>query len=104
MVQDWSLSAELRCVADGLRCIAEPPNRRQSPVDGDIAGRFDFWFDGGACRAETGLTRFLFVSGMTAQYPVTPGLNITFEFPNGARILLERVPPNCSLSNASGSD
>jgi hypothetical protein len=43
-----------RAVADILRCIAETPNRRERPDPGDLEGSFDFWFDGGAGKFETG--------------------------------------------------
>lgn len=37
-----------------LRLIAEEPNARRFPRPGDIEGKFDQWFDGGARLAHTG--------------------------------------------------
>lgn len=45
---------ELREVAALLARVCSPPNRRDRPQEGDLAGRFDFWFDGGACAQDTG--------------------------------------------------
>jgi hypothetical protein len=45
---------ELTEVAAILARVCSPPNRRDRPQDGDLAGSFSFWFDGGACAEDTG--------------------------------------------------
>ena len=37
-----------------LSLIANPPNRREHPLQDDPAGSFAFWFDGGAAEQHTG--------------------------------------------------
>ncbi len=50
-------------VAEILAIIAAPPNRRLEPAAGDLAGDFDFWFDGGAGRTHTGSQHYFFADG-----------------------------------------
>ena len=76
-----------RAVADILRCIAETPNRRTSPLPGDLKGSFDFWFDGGAGRFQTGYVEYTLDNGARATVgePV-PALSVSIDFADGTRV------------------
>lgn len=74
---------EESAVADILSAIGAPPNRREEPLPGDKKGRFDFWFDGGACEIVTGYSRYEFATGTTATVSTTPGLNVRITFADG---------------------
>ena len=51
-------------VLEKLSVICSPPHYRERPAHGDLKGRFDFWFDGGACSMETGgITTYQFKNG-----------------------------------------
>jgi hypothetical protein len=45
-------------VAGILATIPNPAHRRSSPIPGDLKGRYSYWFDGGACREDTGVTTY----------------------------------------------
>ena len=77
-------------VAEVLAVIADPPNRREQPIDGDLEGRFDFWFDGGACEIVTGHTDYLFLNGMKVKLPCARGLAIEIAFPDGRVVLVRQ--------------
>ena len=74
-------------VADVLRCIAEPRNRRTTPAPGDLVGQYDFWFDGGAARIQTGYVEYTLASGVRATVgaPI-PALSVSIFFPDGCRV------------------
>jgi len=78
-------------VADVLKLIANEPQRRSAAVTGDLAGQFDYWFDGGAAKIETGYIVYRFADGTTALVgnPI-PLLSISIEFPNGCRVRVEQ--------------
>jgi hypothetical protein len=78
-------------VADVLRCIAAPPNKRQQPIAGDLVGPFDFWFDGGAARILTGNIVYEFASGIhaTVGAPV-PALSVNIEFADGCKVRVQQ--------------
>ena len=84
--QGVSLSDVIRILA----LIAQPPNQRDRPVDGDLLGDYSFWFDGGACQFITGMTHYEFADGTTASTPVLPGLAIGITFPNGEVVHVEQ--------------
>ena len=50
-------------VAEILHLIAAVPHRREVPMAGDLPGTFDFWFDGGAGKIETGCVEYHFAGG-----------------------------------------
>ena len=75
-----------QAVADVLRCIATPPNKRDKPMLGDLPGKFDFWFDGGAARIITGWTEYEFADGTRAKVDSLEGLFVTVSFPDGPRV------------------
>ena len=73
-------------VARVLQLISEVPNKREKPQPGDLAGTFDFWFDGGACRIITGSTEYVLTKGIKVEVIVTPGLNVKIQFPDGRSV------------------
>jgi hypothetical protein len=80
-------------VARVLGCIAETPNGRSKPVQGDLAGTFDFWFDGGAGRVQTGNVEYEFSDGTRATVGAPlPVLSIVIEFANGCRVRIQQDP------------
>jgi len=71
-------------VAEVLTKIAAPHNRRSQPLEGDLAGDFDFWFDGGACRIHTGSQHYVFANGTHAHVVMpAPWLSVNVTFPDG---------------------
>jgi hypothetical protein len=81
-------------VADILRLIADTPGRRETAAAGDVAGEFDYWFDGGACRLETGVTRYVFTDGSRASVVVLPYLGVGITFPDGEEVsVVQRRDP-----------
>jgi hypothetical protein len=78
-------------VAEILRCIATPPNKRDRPVAGDLQGPFDFWFDGGAAKIQTGYVEYNFASGARATVgaPV-PALSVSIDFADGCRVRVQQ--------------
>jgi hypothetical protein len=71
-------------VAKVLDLIGSPPNQRDDPREGDLAGDFDYWFDGGACRIHTGSQHFVFADGTEAHLAApVPWLNVNVVFPDG---------------------
>lgn len=80
-------------VAEILAMIGSQPNRRQQPVKGDLAGEFDFWFDGGACRTHTGSQHFFFADGTEAHLAMpAPRLNMNVLFTEGEIVDIVQRP------------
>jgi hypothetical protein len=77
-------------VAQVLRAIFTLPRRKIASV-GDMAGDYDFWFDGGAGRIITGVTRYEFTDGVVALEGVIPRINMSIEFPDGQRVDIEQA-------------
>jgi hypothetical protein len=78
-------------VARILQCIAMAPNRRDKPTAGDVAGTFDFWFDGGAGSIQTGYIEYTFADGTRATLAAPiPALSVTIVFPNGCRVRIQQ--------------
>ena len=78
-------------IARLLRLIAKLPNKREEPVTGDTAGKFDFWFDGGACSHHTGVQEFVFHCGARAWVGTLPWLSVDIEFSDGRRVKIEQA-------------
>ena len=78
-------SVGLETVARVLNLIVRPPNKRTSPEPGDLEGNYDYWFDGGACRFDTGSTRYDFSDGTVAWGGscMDPKHLATVEYPDG---------------------
>lgn len=79
-------------VAAVLNVIAAPPNRRSRPQEGDLAGDYHEWFDGGAIRHVTGSTIYEFHNGIRARVDVLPRLSITIGWTNGRVVSIEQAP------------
>lgn len=77
-------------IARVLTLISARPNERNTPRPEDAIGDFDGWFDGGAFRAVTGYTDYLFVDGTHARVATLPYLNLALKMPNGASIMLSQ--------------
>jgi hypothetical protein len=77
-------------VAQVLQLIATLPNKREQPMPGDVAGKFDFWFDGGAGQLITGWTEYTLVDGARVKVGTTLALSITIQFSNGSRVRIEQ--------------
>ena len=79
-------------VACILSLMADPPNLRDHPEEGDIAGDFHAWFDGGAVRNDTGSKTFKFADGTTAWVALpAPWLHIQIVLPSGERVTVTQV-------------
>ncbi len=80
-----------RAVGEILLWIATVPNKRETPIVGDLKGSFDFWFDGGAAKIQTGYVEYQFYTGAIATVgaPI-PALSVTINFPNGSRVRVQQ--------------
>ena len=78
-------------LAHVLDLLAKQPNPRERALPGDLPGQFDYWFDGGACRVQTGWKEFEFLDGTVAELgsPI-PALYLKVTFPNGRRVLVQQ--------------
>lgn len=78
-------------VAHVLASIAAEPNRRSTAIAGDLVGEFDYWFDGGAAKVETGYITYRFSDHTTAVvgFPV-PALSVEIEFSDGCRVRVQQ--------------
>ena len=82
---------DARAVAKVLHLIATAPNRREKPLVGDVSGAFDFWFDGGAARIQTGYFEYKFADGTRATLAAPfLALSVTIDFPNGCRVSVQQ--------------
>jgi hypothetical protein len=60
-------------------------------VAGDLDGRFDIWFDGGACEMITGWHEYRFKDGTVAQVgSCIPVLSVTIIFADGRRVHVQQ--------------
>ena len=78
-------------VAEVLTLLSTRPNSRDRPIPGDLDGPFDFWFDGGSARIQTGWVEYALTDGtrVTVGAPV-PALSIVIDFPNGCRVRVQQ--------------
>ncbi len=79
-------------VAQVLNLIATKPNLRNRPLEGDLQGDFEQWFDGGAMRGDTGVNFYSFVDGTTASTGVTNWLCVSITFNDGTEISVMEEP------------
>jgi hypothetical protein len=77
------MATDFRALADILSSIADPPRLRRQPREGDLQGRFDEWFDGGATKIITGWKEYHFANGTVAVVPVSATLQADIRLPNG---------------------
>ena len=77
-------------VAQVLQLIATLPNKRTRPIGGDLAGKCDFWFDGGAGHIMTGWNEYDLTDGTRVTVGTVPALSVTIQFANGARVRIQQ--------------
>jgi hypothetical protein len=84
-------------VARVLQLIATTPNRRDRPIAGDLPGKFDFWFDGGAGQTITGWNEYDLTDGTRVVVATIPSLSVTIQFPNGSRVAVHQDSPTARI-------
>lgn len=84
-------------VARILQLIATTPNRRDRPTPGDLQGKFDFWFDGGAGQIITGWNEYDLTDGTRVVVGTSPLLSVTIQFPNGCRVAIRQDNPTARI-------
>ena len=77
-------------VAQVLQLIATMPNKRGQPIAGDLQGKFDFWFDGGAGQLITGWNEYDLADGTRVTVGAVPALSVTIKFLNGSRVRIQQ--------------
>ena len=85
---EHSLTTSSRAITGEIRYV-----EGERPGPEDLAGEFDFWFDGGACRQITGYTEYQLADGTVATNAVTPGLSLSIQFPDGRRVGIREHRP-----------
>ena len=71
-----------------LTLMSAPPRPRSAPVKGDLHGKFDVWFDGGAVKIDTGVSTYSFQDGATAATGSWLDLSMHITLPNGHVVTL----------------
>jgi hypothetical protein len=82
---------DYQALAHVLHAIRTCPNVRDRPITGDVVGQFDFWFDGGAGRIQTGMSEYEFTDGTRVSFHLGgPPLSHCFQvyFANGWTVQL----------------
>ena len=80
-------------VAQALQLVAVTPNKRETPIAGDLSGKFDFWFDGGACHVVTGWNEYHLADGTRVTVATTPLLSVAIRFSDGTRVNIQQESP-----------
>jgi hypothetical protein len=96
------MAIEISTVLQRLSSIHAPPNLRSTPKPGDLDGKFDRWFDGGALKVVTGWNEYHFADGTLAYVPTTPELQIEIRFPSGAYVTIserDQASPGFTMLN-----
>jgi hypothetical protein len=81
-------------VAQVLQLVATMPNKREQPITGDLLGKFDFWFDGGAGQIITGWNEYDLTDGTRVTVATIPALSVTIQFSNGSRVRIQQERPD----------
>lgn len=83
---------EEEAVARVLMRIASA-NRGERLIPKDLQGDFDFWFDGGAAKVETGFVVYHLTDGtrVTVGAPL-PALSLSIRFPDGREVKVQQEP------------
>ena len=71
-----------------LTLMSELPDQREEPHEGDLQGNFDWWFDGGAVKHDTGLSTYHFADGAKAITGTSLALGVSIELPDGRIIVV----------------
>ena len=82
-------------VAAILGVLAAPPNRRDEPIEGDLEGEYDFWFDGGACLMQTGFSTYEFADGteVVSHHKLPWRLDLEISFEDGRTVKIRQTGP-----------
>jgi hypothetical protein len=84
-------------VAAILLLVADPPNPRDRPLQGDLEGSFDIWFDDGAVKHDTGVSTYAFADGSKATTGTSLLVSIGIELADGRQFsMIERKPGGVS--------
>ena len=79
-------------IAKVLILMADPPNVRSKPIDGDLEGDFHMWFDGGAVRQDTGVSTYHFADGTRATTGTSLLFSVGIAFTDGREISIAENP------------
>ena len=71
-----------------LTLMSELPDQREEPHEGDLQGNFDWWFDGGAVKHDTGLSTYHFSDGAKACTGTSLVFSVSIELSDGRRIVV----------------
>lgn len=77
---------ELHEVAQVIHLVTNRPNSRHRPRGGDLEGRFDLWFDGGAVKHQTGHSNYVLNDGTRVMEHVLRYFALTIRFPDGETV------------------
>jgi hypothetical protein len=66
-----------------LTLMSAQPGQRSTPVEGDLEGEFDVWFDGGAVKHDTGVSVFRFLDGAAALTGTSLGFSVVIRLTDG---------------------
>jgi hypothetical protein len=69
-----------------LQLMRAQPNARRSPKPDDVVGNFDVWFDGGAVKHDTGISRFQFTDGSAASIATSLFNRVQITLPDGRHV------------------
>jgi hypothetical protein len=70
-------------VATILTLMSNPPGERRQPKEGDLAGIFDLWFDGGAVKHDSVISVYRFLDGSTAVTGTGPRFSVLIQLHDG---------------------
>jgi len=79
-------------VADVLQRVGAASPERDARLPTDLEGDFDFWFDGGAGRSQTGSVELQFADGTRAVVGVPlRSLHVVIDLPDHHRVLVQQL-------------
>ena len=73
-------------IARILSVMSDPPNARSKPIEGDLQGDFDIWFDGGDVKHDTGMSTYRFLDGTSAVTGTSLMFSVVIRFPDGTLV------------------
>jgi hypothetical protein len=78
-------------VARILTLMTTEPHPRQRPLEHDLKGNFDIWFDGGAVKHDTGISTYVFANGSGASTGSSRQVQVGITLPSGRTISVAEV-------------
>ena len=78
-------------IGEILQRIGRQANLRSKPLDGDLEGDYDAWFDGGAVKHVTGVSEYVLDDGSRASVAVTPSLSVEIHLADGTGVSVRQV-------------